>query len=356
MTLGNKTMQIKNSTFRVHRSTFAIASLIAVTVLPFSAQAFFVTASASLAASGARTVSAEDRHAQEALQHLVMSLVRSLGTDNPDLNGLRQIKEIRTSAEDLLQRYPDRRPSEVSDEDRPFYNGIRSLRTQYTTLMGNIASSYPAAEPQSILNAVSTLESLTQRAVSESMPTTFKIDIPKKVQALESRIFAYRTLVGGKTAFKTDIVSLALRQIAKTGAAETSHSDVIIESNEPPQDRYLGSDLAYLDQMGVNAFADKFTGTRVIDVVLSEKTWTSQYDWKWSSGSWTLASDAQMKAYAVVQAEDEQEAWVVPFQYKRSGAVIGEVYCKLPAKLEKPGPAQIITLSKTLRLAGSPGL
>lgn len=347
-------MQIESNKSKVQRSTLALASLIAVSLIPAYAPAHFATASASLGASAFRGITAEDRQSQEALQHLVMSLLRSLGTDNPDLNSLRQIKEIRSSAEDLLQRFPDKRPSDVSDEDRPFYNGIRSLRIQYAALIDKIASAYPLDEPKSILNTVSTLDSLTQRAVSEAMTTTFKIGIPRKVKALEARIFAYRTLVGGKASFRTDIVSRAQQQLATTGAAENSLSNEIIESNLPPQDGYQGSDSGYLDQLGVNSFSDKFQGVRVIDVVLPEKSWTSQYDWKYDAGSWRLASSAQMKAYALVQGDAEQEAWIIPFHYGRSSAVIGEVYCKLPEKLERPGPAQIVALSKAVRLAGSP--
>lgn len=348
------TMQIKSQKTKVQSRTFVVACLIAASFLPFTTLAHYASAPLELSSRPRSEVSPQDKRSQEALQHLVMSLLRSLGSDNPDINGVRQIKEIRASAEDLLGRISDRRPADISDQDRPFYNGIRSLRIQYAALNDKIGFSYPMDEPKSILNTVSTLDALTQRAASEEMTTTFKIGIPRKVKALESRIFAYRSLVAGKAAFRTDIVSRAMHQIAMTQAAETTLSSAIIGSNEVPQDAYLGSDLTVLDHLGTNAFLEKFPGVRVIDVVLPDKSWTSQNVWAWEAGSWNLVSSAEMKAFAIVQGEAEEEAWVIPFSFSRSNAVVGEVFCQLPEKLSRPGPSQIVALSKIVKLAGSP--
>lgn len=334
--------------------SLTLASLIAVLGVPAASASHFLSAPQEIASLTEAGVSPQDQRAQQALQHLVMSLVRSLGTDNPDIEAVRQIKQIRSSADDLLQRIPDRRPSDVSDSDRPFFNGIRSLRIQYGVLNDKIAASYPIDEPASILNAVSTLESLTNRATTEEMIATFKVAIPRRVRALEARIFAYQTLVGGKMVYRPEVIAKAKQQISATLAAASSFSSEIIESNEPPQDAYLGRDKVQIQQIGTAALLERFPTKRVLDVVLTEKEWESQVIWEWVDQSWQLSSTSQLRAVAVVHGDGEDMAWLVPIVFSRNQFNSGSILCRLPEKLEKPSPSGMVPLSKAARLTGRP--
>lgn len=328
------------------KKTFVLACFIIAAAQPMAAAAHSVALPIAVATESLELISAEDRRSQEALQHLVMALVRSLGTDNPDLESVAQFKQIKASADDLLKRYPDRRPSEVSDSNRPFFNGIRSLRTQYGVLVDKINSTYPTEEPRSLANSIATLESLTQRAASEEMISTFKTVIPRRVAALENRILAYRELAGGKFGFRSDLVNKAKSQIAQTLAIEQSLSASIIEANEPPLDAYMGLDKDILEQAASSAILEKFPEAQIIDVVLPEKTWRSQVVWRWQEGSWNMVSHAQMKAIAMVQGSTEEEGWLIPFSLSLGKSVAGEVFCVLPDKMERPGPALIVALPK----------
>ena len=334
--------------------TTVLAGIIAFLSLPALTSAHFVSAPQETAYLAEAGVSQEDRRAQQALQHLVMSLLRSLGTDNPDLQAVRQIKQIRSSAEEILQRVLDRRPSDVSEADRPFFNGIRSLRVQYGVLADKITSSYPQDEPASLLNAVSTLESLTKKAVAEEMTAAFKVAIPRRVKALESRILAYQALVAGKAVYRPEAVSRAKQQIAATLQAASSFSSEIIESNEVPQEAYSGSDKVQLQQLATNALLDRFPNNRVIDIVLTDKEWDSQAAWEWTNQSWQMASSSQLKAVAVVQGADEDQAWLIPILFSRNQSSSSGIACRLPEKLEKPSPCDIVPLSKAAKLAGRP--
>ena len=332
----------------------ALASLIAVLGLPAVSSSHHLSALQETALSAEAGVSSEDLRAQRALQHLVMSLLRSLGTDNPDIEAVRQIKQIRSSADDLLQRISDRRPADVSDADRPFFNGIRSLRIQYGALSDKISSSYPLDEPASILNSVSTLESLTNRATTEEMTATFKVAIPRRVKALEARIFAYQALVGGKMVYRPEVVAKAKQQISATLAAASSFSSEIIESNEVPLDAYTGRDKVQMQQIATTALLERFPTKRVIDIVMTEKEWESQVVWEWLNQSWQISSTSQLRAVAVVHGDGEDQAWLVPILFSRNQSTSGGIVCRLPEELEKPGPCDIVPLSKAARLAGRP--
>jgi hypothetical protein len=338
----------------VSTSFITLAAIAFTLAVPGGVSAHFYSAAQEIYPSTAAEFSSKDQRAQQALQHHVMSLLRSLGTDNPDIEAVRQIKRIRSSADDLLQRIPDRRPSDVSDADRPFFNGIRSLRIQYGVLTDKIASSYPIDEPASILNSVSTLESLTNRATTEEMTATFKVAIPRRVKALEARIFAYQTLVSGKMVYRPEVIAKAKQQISATLEAASSFSSEIIESNELPQDVYSGRDKVQIQQIGTNALLERFPNKRVIDIVLTEKEWESQVAWEWIDQSWQMSSTSQLRAVAVVHGDGEDQAWLIPILFSRNQSTLGDIVCRLPEKMERPDLSGIIPLSKAARLAGRP--
>jgi len=181
------------------------------------------------------------------------------------------------------------------------------------------------ALPAQIRSDLADADRLAQQAVNEQKPAFFSGGIPQAMDFARDRLALYEVLDSKQGKVLEAEVNAKQADLVKR---EQSLSQLIIQQNPLPPDRYSGGDRQKLVDVAIDAWKHQQKEFDVLASRIPSDAWARETLWTYSNGSWYYVDRSKLQVQLIVaDAKNDNQAVILPINiikdHQKGDSLIG---------------------------------
>ncbi len=176
------------------------------------------------------------------------------------------------------------------------------------SMFGSYKDFFAAAEqekatlPDQIRSDLSAANAQADQAVAEKKPLYFSGGIPQRIGWADDKFTLYQALdPEGAPALGKEIEQFK----ANINERQKALTDLIIEQNKLPQDKYAGADKKALAKRAVDTWLEIQPKAKVLKVVMPIESWKRSTKWTYSNGTWYFSDTSKLQVKVIVKHDNK---------------------------------------------------
>ncbi len=179
--------------------------------------------------------------------------------------------------------------------------------------------------PAQIRSDLSDADKLAQQAVSEQKPAFFTGGIPQTMDFARDRLALFEVLDTQQAPALAKEVNAMQSGLVQR---EQSLSQLIIEQNPLPQDRYTGPDRQQAIDVAIDAWKHQQKDFNVLTSRIPSESWARETLWTYGNRSWHYVDRSRLQVQLIVaDPKNEKQAVIVPINlwkdHQKGDSIIG---------------------------------
>lgn len=199
------------------------------------------------------------------------------------------------------------------------------------SFLGNLAEFQAAADlerqnlPAEIRTDLDEADRIAREAVAQQKPLFFTGGVPQHLAYANDRLALYQVLDPQQgPAMEKEVRS----REASLQKSEQSLSQLIIQQNELPPDRYTGPDRAKAIEVATDAWTYQQKDFKVLASRIPAEAWLRETLWQYSNGTWYYVDRSKLQVQLIVADEkNDQQAVILPINiwkdHQKGDSMIG---------------------------------
>ena len=173
-------------------------------------------------------------------------------------------------------------------------NAMLSSQNKFMALAEEEKQTIPAQIREHLAEA----NQYADQAVSEKKPLFFTGGIPQRIEWADDKFALYEVLdPEGAPALGAEIDQFK----ANIDKRRQALTDLIIEQNRLPQDRYAGADKKALIKKATDRWLELQPKAKILKVVMPIEKWKRSPKWTYSNGTWYFSDTSKLQVRVIVR-------------------------------------------------------
>ncbi len=208
--------------------------------------------------------------------------------------------------------------------------------------LGNLDRFLAAAEeqrqslPTQIRADLAEADKLAQQAVAEQKPLFFTGGVPQYMGFADDKLALYQVLdpqQGPAMAKEVQAMQASLEK------REQSLSQLIIQENQLPPDRFSGPDRAQAIEVATDAWTYQQKDFKVLTSRIPAEAWSRETMWQYSNGTWYYVDRSKLQVQLIVaDPQNDKQAVILPINvwkdHQKGDSMIGTPLYRGDEKLQ----------------------
>jgi hypothetical protein len=166
---------------------------------------------------------------------------------------------------------------------------------------------------------------LAQQAAAEQKPMLFTGGVPQHMAFADEKLALYKVLNPQQApALEKEVAAMQASMVQR----EQSLSQLIIQQNPLPPDRYTGPDRAKVVEVATDAWTHQQKDFTVLASRIPSEDWSRETLWTYSNGTWYYVDRSKLQVQLIVADEkNDQQAVILPINiwkdHQKGDSLIG---------------------------------